>query len=215
MRTLYHFRNSPFSRRTRLALAHKGLECELRDGRENPAFLDEARKLTPMKTLPVLVDGGHALGDSGAIVHCLDRAYASAPRLWPAGDEAHAAFEVAGLVDVALGHLIELGTRYFVLRGDAAWSSVKAEVLGRAQRALDGLAEVSRGRRTIAASGWSAADMWLYTAVAWIEVMPQRASASTNIAQILSLGGWSLPSALSAWADDHRGRADVAALDAG
>ena len=31
MRTLYHFRASPFARRARLALAHKGLEVELRD----------------------------------------------------------------------------------------------------------------------------------------------------------------------------------------
>jgi glutathione S-transferase len=215
MRTLYHFRYSPYSRRTRLALAHKGLDCELREARENPAWLDEARKLNPLKTFPVLVDGERAIGDSGAIVHWLDRAYPSVTPLWPAGDDAFVAFQVANLVDVALGHVIDVGTRYYPLRGDAAWNGVKTEMLGRAQRALDGLAELSRGRRTIAAGGWSAADIWLYTAVVWIENMPKRAPASPNITQILSLGGWTLPRALSAWADDHRGRPDVAALAAG
>src|SRR5580692_1629886 len=56
MRTLYHFRLSPYSRRARLALAHKGLDCELRDARENPALLEEARALVPFRTVPVLVD---------------------------------------------------------------------------------------------------------------------------------------------------------------
>ena len=93
MRTLYHFQYSPFSRRTRLALAHKGLDCELREPRETPAFLEEARKLVPFRTIPVLVDGGQAMGDSTAIVHWLDRAYASGPRLWPTGEDAAEAFQ--------------------------------------------------------------------------------------------------------------------------
>ena len=39
-RVLYHFKMSVFSRRARLALAHKGLDCDMRDGRSNPAFFE-------------------------------------------------------------------------------------------------------------------------------------------------------------------------------
>lgn len=44
MRTLYH------SRRVRLALAHKGLDVELRECRDDPAFAREARALAPFRT---------------------------------------------------------------------------------------------------------------------------------------------------------------------
>ena len=212
-RTLYHFTRSPFSRRTRLALAHKSLEVALRDTRENPAWLVEAHKLTPFRTMPVLVEpGGEALGDSNAIAHYLDRAFPNAPLLWPTVD-AHAAFEVAALVDVALNPLVDLGSRYFALSADPAWGSVKTELVGRAQRALDALAARadSIGTATVSRSGWCAADMWLYTAVEWLETLPTRLGASPIIAQVCGLG-WVLPPALSRWADAHRDRGDVRAL---
>jgi glutathione S-transferase len=214
MRTLYHFFHSPFSRRVRLALAHKGLDVELREGREKPEWWQEARRLSPLRTLPVLVDGQHVIGDSGAIAQWLDRAYRDSPRLWP-DDDARLVFEVATLVDLALNTTVDLGTRYFALRGDPAWNSVKTEMTGRAVGAFEAIASrvTSLGRSTVAASGWSAADMWLYTAVAWFEGMPARASSSQNIAQILTLGV-SLPAPLSKWADAHRNRADVRALTA-
>jgi glutathione S-transferase len=215
MRTLYHFRLSPYSRRTRLALAHKGLDCELRDARENPALLEEARSLVPFRTVPVLVDDGRAMGDSTAIVHWLDRAYPQAPRLWPDGaDDACAAFQVAELVDLVHGNVVDVGTRYYALRGDPAWDGVKGEVLGRASKAAAGLAArvaPLQGRTTIASSGWSAADMWLLAMVLWFEMMPARAATHPFSAQMLSLG-WSLPPELSRWADAHRERGDVRAL---
>ena len=68
MRVLYHFARSPFSRRVRLALALKNLPVELREARETPAFRDEATRLYPVKTIPVLVDeDGTVVGDSSAI----------------------------------------------------------------------------------------------------------------------------------------------------
>jgi glutathione S-transferase len=214
MRTLYHFQYSPFSRRVRLALAHKGLDCELRDGREKPELLEEARRLVPIKTLPILVEDGRALADSTAITRWLDAEYPSAPRLWPGGEDALAALEVTTLVDVALNAIVDVGTRYFSLRESPAWKSVTGEMLGRVQRALDGLAERigALERPTVARSGWSVADMWLFTAVAWCAGMPERANQSPNIAQILAVGGWTLPGALSKWADAQRGRADVRAM---
>src|ERR1700733_8875897 len=164
MRTLYHFPLSPYSRRTRLAMAHKGLDCELRNARQNAAFLEEARSLVSFRTIPVLVDDGRAMGDSTAIASWLDRAYPAAPRLWPDGaDDACGALQVAALVDVTLACVIDVGTRYFALREDPAWDAVKGEMLGRAERAWTDLAHRVRSlpRTTIAASGWSAADMWL------------------------------------------------------
>ncbi len=212
MRTLYHFTHSPFSRRTRLALAHKGLEFELRDGRENPAFLEEARGLVPFRTFPVLVDDGRAMGDSVAIVHWLDRAYPDGPRLWPGGDDAITALQTAALVDVALNHVVDVATRYYVLRESSAWAGVKEEMVGRAQRALDALGERAASfGPTVAQSGWSAADIWLYTLVAWFEGMPARAKGNQNVTQLLSLGV-TVPGALSRWAALHKGRADVRAL---
>jgi glutathione S-transferase len=212
-RILYHFRYSPFSRRVRLAVAHKKLEVEMREARENPAWAEEARCRVPSRTFPVFVDGERALGDSSAIVHWLDRAYPQAPRLWPDGEDAHAAFEAAALVDVALQTTVDLGTRYFALRNDPAWGQVKGEMTGRAQGALDalGMRASALGRPTIAEAGWSAADMWLLAAVLWFEGMPARAAASPNIANILTLG-ITLPTPLSKWADAHRQRSEVVAL---
>ncbi len=214
MRTLYHFPASPFSRRTRLALVHKGLDCELRDARSHPALAEEAQRLVPQKTLPVFVDGGRALGDSTAITRWLDAAYPGSPRVWPEGADAADVLEITALVDLALNAIVDVGTRYYPLHDHAAWKEVAGEIHGRAQRALDALANRVRvlGRPTISAGGWSAADMWLFTAVAWTEGLPARAAGHKNIAQILSLGGWKIPGPLSAWAAGHRERADVKSL---
>jgi glutathione S-transferase len=211
-RRLYHFSTSPFGRRARLALAHKKLEVELREARQNPAFFEEARKLTVARTVPVLVEpDGSALADSTAIAHYLDKAYADAPPLWRAG---LAGFEVAVLVDIALNALVDLGTRYYPLMDSAKWEGVKSEMLGRAQAALDGLGERAKGMgATVYTAGWSAPDIWLFTMTAWLEGLPARAPSAPFPAQIVSLG-WRLPEALSRWADAHRRRADVLALDA-
>jgi len=215
VRLLYHFPLSPFSRRARLALAHKALDVTLRDARADAALLDEARARSAIKTIPLLVEpDGRALGDSGAIAHYLDAAYGGAA-LWPRGDarDASAMFEIAALVDVALNTIVDLGSRYFDLKGDAAWPAVKGEMVGRAQSALDALGEraASLGRPTVLASGWCAADIWLFTATAWLEGLPARAATNKNVGQIVTLG-WTLPAALSRWADAHRERADVRAL---
>lgn len=209
MRTLYHFRFSPFSRRVRLALAHKGLDVELREARDVPAHLEEARKLSPLRTLPVYVDEGRVLSDSSAIVHWLDRAYPKAPRLWPDGEHAARALQTAALVDVVLDNVINPGTRYWPLREHPAWASVRDEMLGRARGAAEALAGMVT-TETIAGP-WSAADIYLLAMTLWFESMPARRASSANIAQILTLD-FSLPPALSRWADAHRARPDVLSL---
>jgi glutathione S-transferase len=219
MRTLYHFQNSPFSRRTRLALAFKGLPCELREGRADPAFHEEARKLWPLRTMPVLVeDDGHAIGDSGAIVRYLDAAYPSDRPLWPTEKGAlRTAVEAAALVDGALNFLVDVGTRYHALKEHSNWTSVRDELVGRAQAALDSLARLvaTIGPRPLTGespSAWCAADMWVFTAVVWLDGLPARAPTFPAAGQIVSLP-WALPAALLRWADAFRVRADVRALD--
>jgi glutathione S-transferase len=215
MRRLYHFPPSPFARRTRLSLAHKGLAVELIDARAEPALFEEATRLGPFKTVPILVEeDGSVLGDSTAISHYLDRAYPNAPRLWPnARDEALVAFEVAALVDVALETVVATGNRFHSLKDSRQWEPVRADQMRRAQAALDAIGARVAGlsRPTFLASGWSAVDIWAYSMCAWFEGLPERAKTQSIPAQIVSLG-WKVPETLSRWAKQHAGRADIAAL---
>ena len=132
---------------------------ELRDSRSHPDIQAEARRLSPLKTVPVLVEeDGRVIGDSTAISHYLDRAYPSAPPLWPTSPEdAFAVFEIAPLVDVVQNGLADLGARYDTLHTSEAWGPVKAEAMDRVQRALDALGQrvSALSRPTVARSGWS------------------------------------------------------------
>jgi glutathione S-transferase len=214
MRTLYQFPMSPFSRRTRLALAHKKIEVVLKDARADAAVLEEAKKRWPLRTMPVLVeDDGRALGDSTAITHYLDAAYPSAPRVWPTEPKALlATLEITTLVDGALDNLVNTGTRFYPMHEHAAWAGVQAEAVARAQGALDTLGEraAARAGQTMTDAGWCAADMWLYVMTTWLEGLPGRKGTHPNIDQLLTLP-WKLPSALKAWAESARGRDDVKA----
>lgn len=69
---------SPYCWRSRLALAHKGLDFE-----SVPWRFTETERLAfaNHKTVPVLVDGERAIGDSWAIAEHLDAAYPQAPSL--------------------------------------------------------------------------------------------------------------------------------------
>jgi glutathione S-transferase len=218
MRTLYHFQFSPFSRRVRLALAYKGVTYELKEGRANPVAGEEARLLWALRTMPVFVEeDGRALGDSTAITRYLDAAYPSRP-LWPTEPEAaRTALQVAALVDGALDLLINTATRYYALRDHAEWTKVQDELVGRAQAALDALGTLVSGIGPRPLTGesmdhWCAADMWLFTAVAWLDGLPARAAKFPNAAQVVSLP-WSLPTALLRWCEAFRARDDVRALD--
>jgi glutathione S-transferase len=217
MRTLYHFALSPFSRRVRLALALKGLEVTLKDGRADAANFEEAKKHWPLRAVPVLVeDGGRALGDSTAIVHYLDEAYATndRPRLWPtAGEERRRALWTGQLVDGALNTLIDMATRYGDLRDHAAWPPIQDAMMAKVQGALDALGAeaATRGPRPVTELGWSAADIYLFTMTIWLETAPERAKNNENLTKIVSFP-WKLPASLSRWADGFRDRADVLAL---
>lgn len=213
MPILYHFPLSPFSRRTRLSLVHRGIQVTLRDARTDASLLEEARRKSAIKTIPILAfEDGSVLADSTSISHWADRAGAKGPPVWPTERVAflHAA-HVASLVDVALNTLIDTGTRYFALHDHPRWDEVKRETADRASRALGALSELARSPY-FGGERWGGADMWLFTMVAWLEGLPARASSAPNIAQIVSLGV-ELPESLRRWADPHRVRPDVQALD--
>ena len=211
---LYHFPTSPFSRRVRLVLAHKGLSADLRDIRANTETRDDALRLNPLHTVPVLVDGARVVNDSAAIGHYLDRKVPTPP-LWPSGLDGADAFELAALTDSVIKILSDLGIRYHSLTASPAFPTVRAEMVGRVERALGELADrvQARGAPGVPLCGdrWSAADIAVYTTVSWLEGLPGRAATVPAARQIVDLR-WSLPAVLSTWADAHRRREDVVAL---
>lgn len=212
---LYHFPTSPFARRVRLALWHKGLVVELRDARASDQHMADVRRLNPLHTVPVLVDGDVVLGDSNAILHYLDRKVPTPP-LWPAGVDGADGLALSATVDSTIGILVDLGLRYATLHDHARFSEVRAEYVGRAQRGLDTLAQkasarVAEGAIYFCGDHWTAADMSVVTMVQWLEGLPGRAKVFPGARKILDLG-WSVPPALSSFVARHRGRDDVASL---
>jgi glutathione S-transferase len=79
-------RFSPFCWRSRMALAHKGLDAEIIPWR----FTENARLAAHGgKTVPILLDGDAALTDSWDIALHLDRAYPDAPALFQGPPETY------------------------------------------------------------------------------------------------------------------------------
>src|SRR5579871_2203376 len=72
-------RFSPYCWRIRMALKHKGLEFEA-----VPWRFTEKEVIAPhgSSTVPVLIDGGRAVGDSWTIAEYLEQAYPSRPALF-------------------------------------------------------------------------------------------------------------------------------------
>ncbi len=211
---LYHFPTSPFARRARLALAHKKLSAELRDARAVPEHRAEVNRLNPLHTVPVLVDRDVVVSDSTAICHYLERKFPDPP-LWPAGTTGADVFQAMALCDAVSNILSDCGMRYYPLHAAEQFAGVRDAMVGRAQRALDALAArvAARGAgKALCGIAWSAADISLFCLVTWLEGLPARAASFAPAGQVVSLG-WSLPPELSTWADQHRQRPDVLALD--
>lgn len=210
---LYHFPHSPFARRVRLALAHKSLSAELRDARAVAEHRAELQRLNPLHTAPVLVDEERVIVDSTAILHYLERKFPDPP-LWPLGMSGAEAFEIMALCDAVSNILSDCGMRYFPASSSEHFPAVRETMVGRAARALAALEARVAGvgdSGALCGGAWSAADIALYCLVTWLEGLPARAAGFAPAAQVVSLG-WSLPPALSRWADRHRQRADVVAL---
>jgi glutathione S-transferase len=212
VRTLFHYEYSVFSRRTRLVLAHKGIDVELKDGRLDPAHIAKARSIQPIRTMPVFVEeDGQALGDSNAITQYLEIAYPDRPALFPKdATPARDALAIMAAVDVAMNALVDCGTRIYDLRNDPAWPAIKGERMARAQDAIDFVASKAT-RPVLAGDAWSAADIWVYAATRWVSAFPTRVESSPQIAQIVTLG-FRLPDALVAWSKQHDSRPDVRSI---
>jgi glutathione S-transferase len=80
MLTLYENAFSPFARKVRMALEHKGLQFEAIDGlrTDNQASL---AKVNPRREVPVLVDGDITVVNSSHILQYLEEAYPQNPLL--------------------------------------------------------------------------------------------------------------------------------------
>jgi len=77
-------RFSPYCWRTRMALAHKGLDVST-----VPVRFGEKHKIefSGQKLVPVIRDGSKVVSDSWAIAEYLDSAYPDRPALFPAGSK--------------------------------------------------------------------------------------------------------------------------------
>ena len=170
----------------------------------------EVKRLSPVSTLPVLVDSAHTVVDSGAILHYLDAAYPEAPALFPANLAGRVlALEAIALVDAVLNPVVDLGSRYFPLSNSDAWEPTVAERRARIEEALERLTLLSASLGVDGA--WGAAEIAIVSMVLWFEGLPGRVGQNPAIARILGLGV-TLPPALVAWATPHFARADVPAL---
>ena len=85
---LYNYLRSSASYRVRIALALKGLDCELLTVHllRNEQLAEPFAKLSPARLVPLLVDGDASISQSMAIIEYLDERYPE-PRLLP-GDAA-------------------------------------------------------------------------------------------------------------------------------
>jgi glutathione S-transferase len=210
-RVLYHFFHSTFSRRARLALAHKGIDVELCDTREEPHRMAEAQAGTAVRTMPVLVDEGRVVAESLAIAHYLDLAYPERPRLFPLGAAAAAeTLAITSAVDIAMNTLVDVGTRYWPLHDDPAWASVVRDRMERAQLAIDSVAAKAT-RPILVGDAWGIAEICTIAATKWVAGMPARVPTSPRLQQIRTLG-FRLPDALTEWAKLHDDRPEVRAI---
>ncbi|MBS2020219.1 MAG: glutathione S-transferase family protein [Deltaproteobacteria bacterium] len=212
---LYHFPTSPFARRVRLVLAHKGLDAELRDARAETAHMAEVTRLHPLGTVPVLVDGQRVVCDSAAICRYVDHCKPS-PAIFSEGLDGVLETELVALADRVITTLVDLALRYEPLTRDPGFEAVRAEhVKGKAQRALDRIAETATARAApgtpLFGGRWSFADITCVTLSLWLEGLPARAVTFPLAKRMLDLG-WTLPPALAAWAAPFRARPDVAGL---
>jgi glutathione S-transferase len=214
VRVLYHFPQSPFSRRTRFFLNEKSLDVALRDARGDAAHHAEAKRLSPLGTLPVLVDeDGAVLGDSLVIAAYAER-IAPEPRLFPgplsSPADVRAVWQTLALCDAVLTHIVDVATRYQVILESPGGAAVHATMLSRATGALAELDALvvgvdQAGRSTIDPAGFGIADIWLTSLGIWLDRLPARKGESANIDRILALGV-GVPRAIVSFAEVHAAR---------
>jgi len=83
---LYSMSGSPYAWRAWLALAYKGIDCELKTLSYDAGDLNKSEfmALTPRRRVPVLVDDGFVLFESAAIIEYIEERWPGEPRLFSA-----------------------------------------------------------------------------------------------------------------------------------
>ncbi len=179
---------SPYCWRTRLALAHKGLEAECIPWR----FTDKAA-IAPYKSekVPVLLDGAKAVADSWAIATYLEDAYADRPSLF-GGDGGRAVSRFvnafADIVTVGgifplivgdiVGHLSPNDQAYFRQTREARFGKTLEEVTATREsrvadfrKALDPLRLTLRAQPFLGGSAPNYADYSVFGGFQWARVV--------------------------------------------
>lgn len=141
-------RFSPHCWRTRMALAHKGLDCEAR-----PIRFTEIRKIGDgeVRTVPAIEDGGRLIVDSWAIAKHLEETYPDRPSLFGgAGGQAVTRFvqswcaavlhaQLIGLIVLDIWeHLVPEDQDYFRTSREQRFGRALEEVQAGREERLDG-----------------------------------------------------------------------------
>ena len=101
----YHGHGSPFSWRVWLALEHKAVPYNLKvlSFSDKDTTKPEFVALNPRHTVPTIVDDGHALWESLAILEYLDERFTSGAKLYPGDAKARA--RIRRLIQEMQGYL--------------------------------------------------------------------------------------------------------------
>lgn len=173
---------SPYCWRTRMALAHKGLEFEYLPWR----FTERAR-IAPFGSdkVPVLLDGEAVVADSWAIAQYLDRTYPDRPTLMPGGIAAYRFVNLWAdtVVNPGIGRMIVsdipdlLGPEdraYFVESREARFGKPLAEVtadrevrLPEFRASLIPARHALRGQEFLGGAGPDYSDYILFGSLMW------------------------------------------------
>ena len=162
----YHGHGSPFSWRVWLALEHKAVAYNLKvlSFQANDTTKPEFVAINPRHTVPTIVDDGHAVWESLAILEYLDERFTSGAKLYP-GD-AKGRERIRRLIQEMQGYLgtegIDVITTELFFKGEAAPDTQKvAQGRKRLGEELEYFSRELRGK-FIAGDAPSAADFVLY-----------------------------------------------------
>ena len=164
-------RFSPNCWRIRLALIHKGLECERLDWR----FTEKQRiAASGQGKVPVLVDGGRMLHESWDIARHLERSHADRPSLFgPAPGEALARVIVPAIADM----VADCDRAYFVQTREATLGAsmdelrrLRGESLAALNKVLQPLRSTLGTQDFLCGAQPLYADMVAYSAFQWARI---------------------------------------------
>ncbi len=162
----YHGHGSPFSWRVWLALEHKAIPYNLKvlSFQANDTTKPEFVAINPRHTVPTIVDDGHAVWESLAILEYLDERFASGAKLYPGDAKSRA--RIRRLIDEMQGYLgaegIDAITSELFFKGEAAPDLEKvAQGRKRVGEELEYFSKELRGK-FLAGDAPTAADLVLY-----------------------------------------------------